>query len=89
MSIPKIEYFRDSDGDWARLYYDGKLVSEGHSINERDVLRFFAEKFEVKLDEYYVESNEFELNGDEIFYDDMPKWLQDYYDEFYTEIDGH
>lgn len=44
---PVINIVRSEDGDWAGLYIDGQLKTEGHSITSSDVLDALGLKFKV------------------------------------------
>jgi hypothetical protein len=40
----KVHFITSEDGDWIGLYFDGELLDEGHSLDERQVVRRLAQK---------------------------------------------
>lgn len=43
---PSVAFAYSSDGDWMGMYVDGYLVYEGHSIDEREVVKAVGLSFE-------------------------------------------
>lgn len=43
-----IKLLRAGGGDWVGIYVDGKLVKEGHSIQEEDVIAILFPKMEIE-----------------------------------------
>lgn len=37
--------YDEPEGDWAAVYRDGRLVSQGHRISARDVLQALGEEY--------------------------------------------
>lgn len=59
---PKITLVGVEEGDWIGLYIDGKLVRDGHSIDERMMLEFLSAEFDFTYevgtaDQEWLEEN--------------------------------
>lgn len=39
----KVDLVHSPDGDWVGLYFEGKLMTQGHSIQEFDVMKIVAQ----------------------------------------------
>jgi hypothetical protein len=48
MKKSKLVFVHDNSGDWAGMYIDGKLVTEGHSLPYNEVLNFLDIKYEER-----------------------------------------
>jgi hypothetical protein len=46
--MKKIRFLRSGGGDWVGLYVDGKLITEGHSISEEEMVRLLLPKADIK-----------------------------------------
>jgi len=44
--------------DWCGWYLDGKLIQQGHSTHESDLLDVLAEKFGFKFESKYIEDED-------------------------------
>lgn len=53
----KVTLVHSSDGDWVGMYFDDKLIDQGHSIRVSDVLEHLikAKKKMTAADEFYAE----------------------------------
>lgn len=38
----KIQFITSTNGDWIAMYIDGKLMEQGHSLDERVIARYIA-----------------------------------------------
>lgn len=48
MTTQKITLVYSEDHDWVGLYLDGKLATEGHSLNADQVLQQLGLKYQIK-----------------------------------------
>lgn len=46
--MKKIGILYSNSGDWVGLYIDGKLIAEGHSISECDMVKLLLPKCDLK-----------------------------------------
>lgn len=46
--MKKIRLLHSDEGDWVGLYIDRKLVAEGHSIGEYDMVKLLVPDAELK-----------------------------------------
>lgn len=53
--MTKVAFLTSGCGDWIGMYIDGKLVTEGHSIPEREVAGLILGFLNIK----HVEGSEF------------------------------
>ena len=83
--VPHVEFFRDHDGDWTKMYVNGELWQEGHSFHVADVLDLFHEMGLIEHDYYDRDSEEISKNGEPIKEEDRPEWLKKFLEEFPSE----
>jgi len=46
--MKRVSFLRSGSGDWIGMYIDGKLVREGHSISEEEMVELLLPKVVVK-----------------------------------------
>lgn len=69
-----------SAGDWIRMYVDGKMVDEGHSLDERMVAEAILGKDNVTSDyfEYDCDDNGDDVDESEAYCDYCERWEEQY-----------
>lgn len=40
----KIQFITSEEGDWIAMYIDGRLVEQGHSLDEREVAKHISKR---------------------------------------------
>ena len=89
MNKPKIELFKDHDGDWSILIINDKEIHMAHSIGPEHILDWLDEHGHIVYTGYNRESGEYTKDGIDINVVDLPKILQDFEDEFPYDQDGY
>lgn len=52
VSRPKVHFITPTDGDWIRMYIDGKFIMEGHSLSIEGVAAALVGELNVTSEEW-------------------------------------